>query len=75
MTPTTPVNPAQRIDQTYEGGVLVRELVYNYPHNGGGTLRVESPGGGILSSPVSGLLPQRQTKSDAITLADLKEVV
>ena len=75
MTPTTPVNPAQRIDQTYQGGTLVREIIYNYPHDGGGTLRVESPGGGVTTSSVSGLLPRRQTKGDAITLADLKEVI
>ncbi len=54
MQPTTPIDPAQRIDQTYGPNGLVEELVYNYPPDGDGTRRwVDEQG--EHSEPVTGL--------------------
>lgn len=55
MTPTTPTNPAQRIDQVTAAGVLVEELVWTYPPDGTAMRRRE----GLPDEPVTGLpIPQ-----------------
>ena len=83
MIPTTPTDPAQRMDQSYSGGVLVEELVHNHPPDGGGSRRTEV-GGVVTTTAVTGIpLPQltveerqaayQQAVADAVTLADIKE--
>lgn len=84
MNPTAPINPAQRIDQTYRDGVLLQETIHNFPPDGGGTQRVENPGGTVTTTPVTGLpIPQptaeerqanyKAAMAAALTLADAKE--
>ena len=82
MTPTTPVNPAQRIDQVYIGGVLREELAHHHPPDGGGTRRVEVDGvvttTAIMGLPIPELTAEerqaayQQAVADAVTLADMK---
>jgi hypothetical protein len=84
MTPTTPVHPNQRIDQTITGGVVVEETIYNYPPDGGGTRRVENSPGNVTTTAVTGLaIPQpsaeerqanyKTAMAAAVTLQDAKE--
>ena len=84
MTPTVPTHPSQRIDQFLAGGSLVKEIVHNYPPDGGGTMRTENANGTVASTPVTGLpIPQPTTEerqagykaamAAAVTLADAKE--
>lgn len=54
MTPTIPSDPGQQIDQTFQDGELVEEIVHNYPPDGGGVRRwVDEQG--EHSEPVTGL--------------------
>lgn len=34
MTPTSPADPRQRIDQTYQGGRVVDEVIHAWPEDG-----------------------------------------
>lgn len=83
MIPTAPINPAQQIDMRYSEGKLIEELVYNYPHNGGGTKRVENAVGVVTTTSVTGLEARVLTDEEklasykaeialAITLEDIK---
>lgn len=51
LTPTAPVNPAQRIDQVWSDGQLVEELVWTHPIDGTGIRRRD----GQPDEPVAGL--------------------
>lgn len=76
MQPTTPTNPAQRIDQTRTAaGALVEEIVHNYPPDGGGVRRWVD-GTGEHSEAVSGLpIPQAEERTAEMKLADAQTVL
>lgn len=83
MTPTIPINPNQQIDTICRGGVVIEELIHNWPPDGGGIRRIDN--NGIISTViVTGLsipqltLEERQANYKAamlaaVTLADAKE--
>ena len=83
MTPTAPINPQQQIDSVYRGGVLIEEIVHNYPPDGGGVRRIDNAGV-VTTGPVVGLpIPQptaeerqanyKAAMAAAVTLEDAKE--
>lgn len=68
LAPTTPANPAQRIDQTYGPNGLVEEIVWTWPPDGTGVRRRD----GLPDEPVTGLpIPETPAPSDAEKLAAL----
>lgn len=83
LTPTTPTDPAQRIDSVYINGQLVEELVWTYPFDGTAVRRRD----GQPDQPVTGLpipTPPEPTAeerlatllaalADAQTLGDVRE--
>lgn len=71
MNPTAPVDPAQQIDQEFRSGVLVVEVVHNFPPDGGGVRRWIDNQGQEQSEQVSGLpVPQPAPKTAAEIAAE-----
>ncbi len=72
MDPTTPVDRAQQIDQEFRAGVLVVEVVHNWPPDGGGVRRWIDDNGQEQSEQVTGLpvpTPAPRTAEDRLAEA------
>jgi hypothetical protein len=69
LAPTTPSNPAQRIDRTFvDGGKLIEEMVWAWPFDGSAIRRRE----GQADEPVTGLpIPQPEAPTADDRLATL----
>lgn len=76
MVPSTPNDPAQRIDQTYGPDGLVQEIIHNYPPDGGGVRRWIDDQGQEQSEQVTGLpVPQPPERTTEDRIADAHEIL
>lgn len=76
MNPTAPVDPGQQIDLEFRGGVLVVEVVHNWPPDGGGVRRWIDDQGQEQSVQVSGLpIPAPAPRTAEDRLAEAHQVL
>lgn len=69
MTPTTPIDPRQRIDQEWRAGVLVEETVHAWPPDGTAVRRWEDDAGVARAEVIHGLVVPEPTVDDRIAAA------